>query len=751
MAIDPICKMEVDESTDLTCEKDGKTFYFCSEYCLKKFKGEEVETPKEVTKAYFCPMCPGVESDEPGTCPKCGMALEAAQPGLGGENAELLDMQRRFWGAMILTIPLFIIAMGDMIPGLPIGAWIPMPVNAWIQLALCTPVVWWAGWPLMTRGAQSFRTWNLNMFSLIALGVGAAYFFSLFAMLFPALLPAHLVDHAHPPIYFEAAAVITALVLMGQVMELRARERTGTAIRELMALTPDIARVIVDGEEKEVSLEDVQEGALLRVRPGEKIPVDGIVTEGNSAVDESMLTGEPIPVEKVVDDPVTGGTLNKSGSFVMRAERVGKATTLSRIIDMVAQAQRSRAPVQRLVDRVAAVFVPIVVAVAVIAFIAWFFVGPDPRLAYAIVSAVSVLIIACPCALGLATPMSIMVGVGRGAKAGVLIKNAEAIERLSHVDTVVLDKTGTLTAGKPSLTEVEPLADYDEEQVLRWAASAEQQSEHPLAHAVVTAARERDITLDKPSSFHAVTGGGIEAQLDGREILIGNLEFLQERHITCSDAVVESMQQARERGETVVLLTVDGDVAGVLHITDPIRDTAKEAVRELHALGLRVVMATGDHERTARHVAEQLGIDTVEAGMKPEAKHDLVKRLQEEGRHVAMAGDGINDAPALAAAHVGLAMGSGADVAMESAGITLLKSDVQGIVRAVRLSHFMMRNIKQNLFFAFFYNALGVPIAAGVLYPFIGLLLNPMIAGAAMSFSSVSVITNALRLRRCRL
>lgn len=751
MAIDPICKMEVDESTDLRCEKDGKTFYFCSEHCLKKFKGEAVDAPQDVSKAYFCPMCPGVESDEPGTCPKCGMALEAARPGMDGENAELKDMQRRFVGALILTVPLFIIAMGDMIPGLSIGDFIPTHLNPWIQLALCTPVVWWAGWPLLTRGAQSFRTWNLNMFSLIALGVGAAYFFSLFAMLFPALLPAYMVDHAHPPIYFEAAAVITALVLMGQVMELRARERTGTAIRELMELTPDTARVLIEGEEKEVPLEEVQEGALLRVRPGEKIPVDGIVTEGSSAVDESMLTGEPIPVEKGVDDPVTGGTLNKSGSFVMRAERVGKETTLSRIINMVAQAQRSRAPVQRLVDRVAAVFVPIVVAVAVAAFFVWFFFGPDPRLAYAIVSAVSVLIIACPCALGLATPMSIMVGVGRGARAGVLIKNAEAIERLSHVDTVVLDKTGTLTTGKPSLTEVEPLADYEEEQILRWAASAEQQSEHPLAHAVVTAARERDIKLDSPSSFNAVTGGGIEAELDGREILIGNLAFLQERQITCPDAVVESMQRYRDRGETLVLLSVDRDIAGILHITDPIRDTAKDAVRELHALGLQVVMATGDHERTARHVAKQLGIDIVEAGMKPEAKHDLVKRLQEEGRHVAMAGDGINDAPALAAAHVGLAMGSGADVAMESAGITLLKSDVQGIVRAVRLSHSMMRNIKQNLFFAFFYNALGVPIAAGVLYPFIGLLLNPMMAGAAMSFSSVSVIANALRLRRSEL
>ncbi len=744
--------MEADESTELTCEKDGKTWYFCSEYCLKKFKGEDVETPGAVTKAYFCPMCPGVESDTPDTCPKCGMALEAAGPvAADAPNIELMDMQRRFWAALAFTVPLFIIAMGDMIPFLHVLRFIPPHVNVWIQLALCTPVVWWAGWPLMQRGAMSFRTWNLNMFSLIAIGVSAAYFFSIFAMLFPALLPAHLIDHAHPPVYFEAAGVITTLVLMGQVMEIRARERTGAAIRELMELAPSMARVIENGNEKEVALDEIRTGDLLRVRPGEKVPVDGIVTEGHSAVDESMLTGEPIPVDKNSDDTVTGGTLNTSGSFVMRAERVGKDTMLARIIAMVAQAQRSRAPVQRLADRVAAVFVPIVIVVAIVAFMTWYFVGPDPRLAYAIVSAVSVLIIACPCALGLATPMSIMVGVGRGAKAGVLIRNAEAIERLSNVDTIVLDKTGTLTEGKPALTHVEPLQGYSREDVLRWTASVEQQSEHPLAHAVVMAAREEHMALTQPARFDAVTGGGVNAELDGKSVLIGNPDFLKEHNVTWPDDLSGSMEQARARGETLVLVSVDGQVVGLLHITDPIRATAQAAVRELHALGLRVIMATGDHERTARHVAEQLGIDAVEAGMKPEGKHDLVQRLQDNGQTVAMAGDGINDAPALAAAHVGLAMGSGADVAMESAGITLLKSDVQGIVRAVRLSRHMMRNIKQNLFFAFFYNALGVPIAAGVLYPFLGLLLNPMIAGAAMSFSSVSVISNALRLRRCRL
>lgn len=810
MAIDPICHMEVDEATALSTEQDGAEFYFCSEHCRTKFLAAPTEpashaecchaepatvalqtsTPSNTSK-YICPMCEGVASDSPGNCPKCGMALELAappatshkaiytcpmhpeieqdQPGTcprcGMElepkfvtseepdegDAELQTMTRRFWVSVVLGLPVFLMAMLPMV-GVPLNQWIPSSVSKWVQFILCTPVVLWAGWPFIERGWRSVITWNLNMFTLVALGVGAAYFYSGFALLFPGLIPEAFREAGSVQVYFEAAAMITSLVLLGQVLELRARRRTGAAIRELLSLAPPTATVVRNGQETEVPLEHVKQGDTLRVHPGEKIPVDGTVVEGQSAVDESMITGEPIPVGKGVEDEVIGGTVNQTGSFLMRAETVGEDTILSQIIGMVANAQRSRAPIQRVADTVAGYFVPVVVLAAVITFIVWAVFPPrQPALAYALVNAVAVLIVACPCALGLATPMSIMVGVGRGAKEGVLIKDAAVLETLEQIDTIVVDKTGTLTVGKPSLTECIPTESFSEAELLMFAASVERSSEHPLGHAIVQAARDRDIQTAAVENFDSITGGGVHGTVQNREVLIGKRPLLEEKDVQGLAALSERASQLQGQGHTLMYVAVNGRFAGLLAVSDPIKESTPDAVRTLHQLGLRVIMLTGDNDKTAQTVADKLGIDEFKAGVRPQDKHQFVKELQASGRRVAMAGDGINDAPALAQADVGIAMGTGTDVAIEAAGVTLVKGDLRGIVKALQLSRRVMTNIRQNLFFAFIYNMLGVPIAAGVLYPVFHLLLNPMIAAAAMSFSSVSVISNALRLRHARL
>ncbi len=697
---------------------------------------------------FTCPMHPEIEQDHPGDCPICGMALEpktaSAEP--AEDDGKLRDMTRRFWIGAALTLPVFLLAMAHLLPNAP--HWTMGAASRWTQFALTTPVVFWAGWPFFVRGARSLRTGNLNMFTLIALGVGAAYVFSATAILAPGWFPAAVSAHHGPLIYFEAAAVIVVLVLLGQVLELRARSRTGSAIRALLELAPTTARLVENGTERDVPLAEVREGATLRVRPGEKIPVDGVIVEGRSSLDESMLTGEPLPVEKGAGDPVTGGTINGTGSFLFRAERVGGETVLAQIVDMVASAQRSRAPIQALADRVAGWFVPAVLAVAVVAFVGWFWLGPEPRLAYALVAAVSVLIIACPCALGLATPMSIMVGVGRGAQAGVLVKEAAALERLEKVDTLVVDKTGTLTEGRPRLVEVHPTANFDALELLSAAASVEQLSEHPLAAAVVAGAKTQKLALQPAQNFQSFTGGGVRGEIDGREVLVGQRSFLESRNIPAVAGLASTAEAWQQQGQTVIFVAIGGQTAGLLSVADPIKNSAPEAIRALHTLGLKILMLTGDHARTAEAVAKKLGIDEVEAGVAPGDKHARIAALRRSGKIVAMAGDGINDAPALAAADVGIAMGTGSAVALESAGITLLRGDLRGLVRAVHLSRALMRNIRQNLLFAFLYNALGIPLAAGALYPFFGLLLSPMIAGAAMSLSSVSVIANALRLRR---
>jgi Cu+-exporting ATPase len=633
--------------------------------------------------------------------------------------------------------------------GLPMERWLDQTTDRWLQLLLATPVVLWAGWPFFDRGVRSFATGHLNMFTLIAIGTGAAYLSSVVAVLFPAVIPHHFRHDGHVPVYFEAAAAIITLVLLGQLLELRARHRTGAAIRELLSLAPPLARVLRDGEEREVPLDDVRVGDVLRVRPGEKIPVDGRLTDGESAVEESMLTGEPMPVEKRPGDAVIGGTLNQTGAFLMTADKVGQDTVLSRIIGMVADAQRSRAPIQRVADAVAGYFVPAVLAIGAITFLVWAIAAPEqPPLAWALVNSVAVLIIACPCALGLATPMSIMVGIGRGAREGVLVKNAEVLERLEKVDTVVVDKTGTLTAGRPSLTECLPIASMNEADLLRTAAGVEQHSEHPLARAIVSGARERGLPLPLAARFASVTGGGARGTVEGREVLVGKRAWLVEQGVADLGALDDRADSLQRQGRTVMHVAMDGRLTGIIAVSDPIKPSATEAVRSLHDMGLRVIMLTGDSEQTARTVAGQLGIDEFRAGVKPEGKHALVKTLRAEGRTVAMAGDGINDAPALAGADVGIAMGTGTDAAIESAGVTLVKGDLRGIVKAIDLGRHTMRNIRQNLFFALVYNAIGVPIAAGVLYPLSHhLLLNPMIAAAAMSLSSVSVVANALRLR----
>ena len=780
---DPVCGMKVDPTEAAgRSEYSGVTYHFCSGHCKLAFdqdpakyadeadgkrsphadhdRGPEApvaDTPvtPESTR-YTCPMHPQIIRDRPGSCPICGMALEPVTATGDDANPELAEMGRRFWGSLALTVPLLAMAMGEMIPTL--RGVVPPHASAWIQLALATPVVIWGGWPFFVRGWASLVHRSLNMFTLIALGTGAAYIYSLIATLLPALIPASFRTLGGVvPLYFEAASVITTLVLLGQVLELRARSQTSGAIKALLGLAPKTARLLrEDGTEEDVPLDQVRVGDRLRVRPGEKVPVDGQVIEGRSTIDESMITGEPIPVAKEPGGIVMGGTVNGTGSLVLRAERVGSETMLARIVQLVGEAQRSRAPIQRLADVVSAYFVPAVIATAVVTFITWAMFGPEPRLAHALVNAVAVLIIACPCALGLATPMSIMVGTGRGAQAGVLIKDAEALETLERVDTVVVDKTGTLTEGKPRLVTVVATTGQDEAELVRLAATLERGSEHPLAAAIAAGAKERGIDLAKAEAkakaegFNSLTGQGVRGTVAGRALAIGNRSLLDSMGID-PGALAARAEELRREGQTVVFVVIDGRAEGLLGIVDPIKESTPEAVGMLHAEGLRVVMLTGDHRTTAEAVARRLGLDDVRADVLPDQKADVIRRLQSEGRIVAMAGDGINDAPALAQAEVGIAMGTGTDVAMESAGVTLVKGDLRGIARARRLSGATMRNIRQNLAFAFLYNVLGVPIAAGVLYPVFGLLLSPMIASAAMTFSSVSVILNALRLRRVSL
>ncbi|MEO8379153.1 MAG: heavy metal translocating P-type ATPase [Acidobacteriota bacterium] len=797
-ALDPVCGMTIDPARAAGfSEHGGETSYFCSLSCKTKFDANPgaytSKAPQRVAAAtprarrtYVCPMDPEVRQDHPGACPKCGMALEpeavirptttiewtcpmhpeivrdapgscpicgmALEPRtiqIEDENPELVDMTRRFWISTALTVPLVAFVMLRHLPGVDLIPHALMPWVSWIELALSAPVVLWGGWPFFVRAWNSLVFRHLNMFTLIGLGVSVAFLYSLVATIAPYLFPASFRDHAgNVGVYYEAAAAIVALVLLGQVMELRARSRTGAAIRALLGLAPKTARrVAKDGSEQDVALDQVRVGDLLRIRPGEKVPVDGVVVEGASNIDESMVTGEPLPVEKHADDRVIGATVNATGSLVMRAERVGSDTLLAQIVNMVAQAQRSRAPIQKLVDQVAAWFVPAVIAIAIVTFAVWAFVGPQPRLVYAIVNAVAVLIIACPCALGLATPMSIMVAAGKGATAGVLFRNAEAIEVLRKVDTLVIDKTGTLTVGKPQLASVVAVAGIEENELLRLAASVERASEHPLAAAIISGAEGRGATVRPASEFASITGKGVRGVVDGKQVALGNRTLLTELGIDAGE-LVERAETLRTDGQTVMFVVIDGKPAGLIGVADPVKETTSDAIRELHREGLRIVMLTGDSETTAKAVAAKLGIDEVIAEVLPDQKAEAVKRLQREGHIVAMAGDGINDAPALAQAEVGIAMGTGTDVAMESAGVTLVKGDLRGIVRARRLSNATMSNIRQNLFFAFVYNAVGVPIAAGVLYPFFGILLSPMIAAAAMSFSSVSVIANALRLRR---
>ncbi len=698
-------------------------------------------------------MHPEIEQKGPGNCPICGMALEPkGVPAVDdGPNPELIDFSRRFWFGLVLTVPLLVLAMGPYV-GLPVESWVEPRLSRLVELFLATPVVLWSGWPFFVRGWQSVLNKSPNMFTLIAMGTGAAYIYSSIAALMPDIFPdAFRAEDGSVAVYFEAAAVIIVLVLLGQVLELRARERTGGAIRALLDLAPKTARIVrEDGSEEDIPLEEVQQGDLLRIRPGDKIPVDGEVVEGTSHVDESLLTGEPVPAEKEPGDSVTGGTINGNGTFVFRATRVGADTMLSQIVTMVAEAQRSRAPIQKLADSVSGIFVPLVVLSAVIAFVAWSVWGPNPPMAYGLIAAVSVLIIACPCALGLATPISIMVSTGRGAQAGVLIKNAEALERFAKVDTLVVDKTGTLTEGKPKLTGVIVVNNGNEDDLLRAAAALEQGSAHPLAEAIVEAAKAKSLEIPPAEDFHSHSGMGVTGQVDGHSLVLGNARMMNETGIQ-DEAFIQKADAQREEGATVMFLAMDGKPAALLVVTDPIKQSTDEAIWALHKEGLKIIMATGDHVRTAQAVADKLGIDEIRAGVMPEDKAELVKSLQAKGHKVAMAGDGVNDSPALAQADVGIAMGTGADVAVESAGITLLRGDLRGIVRARRLSEATMKNIRQNLFFAFAYNALGVPIAAGVLYPVFGILLSPMIAAAAMSFSSFSVISNALRLRRVKL
>ncbi|MBZ5699739.1 MAG: heavy metal translocating P-type ATPase [Acidobacteriia bacterium] len=806
---DPVCGMTVDPArATVTYEHAGKTYYFCCRGCQGKFRAEpgkylkpselhasreafsvKVEpapapktlvgispaashavqiapaparrqgalpaaAPPATKSEYTCPMHPEIVRGEPGSCPICGMALEPRTITVAeGKNPELVDMTRRFWVCTTLTVPILLVAMADLVPDISrLMQWASPRTWQWFELILATPVVLWGGWPFFVRGWRSIVNWSLNMFTLIGLGVGVAYSFSVVGALFPEIFPASFRGEGGAvAVYFEAAAAITTLVLLGQVMELRARSRTGAAIKALLGLAPKTARLIhEDGSEVDVPLDQVKPGDRLRVRPGEKIPVDGVVLEGSSSVDESMISGEPIPVEKQKGARITGATVNGTGSLVMKADRVGSETLLAQIVRMVSEAQRSRAPIQKLADIVAGYFVPVVISVAAVTFVIWGLWGPDPRMAHAVINAVAVLIVACPCALGLATPMSIMVATGRGAALGVLFKNAEAIELMRRVDTLVVDKTGTLTEGKPKLVSVEPVDGFEADKLLRLAGTLERGSEHPLAAAIVKGAEERGVKLSSTEGFESLTGRGVRGRVENYLVALGNRKFLEELGVD-PGAFSAKAETMRADGQTVMFVVVENKIAGLLGVADPIKQTTPEAIRQLHEDGIRIVVLTGDSRTTAQAVAAKLQIDEVIAEVLPQDKASIVKRLQGEGRFVAMAGDGINDAPALAQAQVGIAMGTGTDVAMESAGVTLVKGDLRGIVRARSLSRATMRNIKQNLFFAFVYNSLGVPIAAGILYPFFGLLLSPMIAAAAMSFSSVSVITNALRLRRINL
>ena len=759
-AIDPVCGMRVDPATArhrFAC--NGQDYYFCSGRCRERFEAEPEKflQPKQAEPAapagtiYTCPMHPQIRQVGPGSCPICGMALEPAVASLDAPpNAELADMTRRFWAGLVLALPAVVLEMGGHLVG---GhGWVDQTLSNWIQLVFATPVVLWAGWPFFVRGWQSLMTRNLNMFTLIAMGTGVAYVYSVIGTVVPESFPATFRGHGGAvAVYFEAAAVITVLVLLGQVLELRAREATSGAIKALLELTPKTARRVGDdGADHEVQIDGLVVGDKLRVRPGEKVPVDGVILEGRSSLDESLVTGESMPVSKEAGGKVIAGTLNQSGGFVMRADKVGRDTLLSQIVKMVAEAQRSRAPIQRLADQVAGWFVPVVIVTALIAFGVWAYFGPEPRMAFGLVAAVSVLIIACPCALGLATPMSIMVGVGRGAAAGVLIKNAEALERMEKIDTLVVDKTGTLTEGKPKVVSIVPAAGFDENEILRLAASVERASEHPLADAIVRSAKERNLDLNKVEEFDSPTGKGAAGRVDGKSILLGNSNFLMSRGIE-TQSLNDDGERMRADGATVINIAVDGKLAGLFAIADPVKQSTPAALKALAAEGVKVIMLTGDNRTTANAVARTLGIAEVEAEVLPDQKSAVVARLQKAGRIVAMAGDGVNDAPALAAAEVGIAMGTGTDVAMESAGITLLKGDLNGIVRARKLSRATMGNIRQNLFFAFIYNAAGIPIAAGILYPTFGILLSPIIAAAAMALSSVSVVGNALRLRVARL
>ena len=797
--IDPVCKMTIeDKDAVATSAYKGTTYYFCSEACKEKFAknpsafispvvsdsekkasgkgkfftcpmhpeicqeepglckkcGMALEASVTLSKTeWTCPMHPEVVSDKPGDCPKCGMALEPRTVTADEEkNPELISMSRRFWVSLVLSVPVVLIAMRHLIPGMAaIERLVPIEILKWLEFILATPVVLWGGWPFFVRGWQSVVNRSPNMFTLIGLGVSVAYVYSVIAALFPDIFPGSFRgESGEVGVYFEAAAVIVTLVLLGQILELKARSRTGAAIKALLGLAPKTARRISNGKEEDVPLEHINPGDLLRIRPGEKIPVDGVVAEGSSSVDESMVTGEPIPVSKQAGDRVIGATVNGTGTLVMKAEKVGAETLLAQIVHMVAEAQRSRAPIQKLVDIVAGYFVQAVISIAVITFIVWAWIGPEPRFVYALINAVAVLIIACPCALGLATPMSIMVATGKGATMGVLFKNAEAIEVMKKVNTLVVDKTGTLTVGKPKLVEIVSSGEFDEKSILHFAASLERGSEHPLAAAIVKGADEKGISLVNVESFESITGKGVSGKVEGRDVALGNLKLLGDLGIDPGE-LSQKAETMRQDGQTVMFLTVNRKAAGLLGVADPIKDTTAEAIKWLHKDGVNIVMLTGDSRTTANAVAKKLGLDNVVSEVLPDQKADAVKRFQDEGRIVAMAGDGINDAPALAQAHVGIAMGTGTDVAMESAGVTLVKGDLRGILRARLLSRATMRNIKQNLFFAFVYNSLGVPVAAGILYPFFGILLSPIIAAAAMSFSSVSVVSNALRLRRAKL
>lgn len=760
-AIDPVCGMEVDPAiAEHHAAHAGVEHYFCSAGCQRKFESDpahyvSVKAPAQAAAPldaiWTCPMHPEIQRPKPGSCPICGMALEPLLPSAtAGPSAEYRDMRLRFWVGLALALPVFALEMGGHLTGLHMS--LGRETNNWVQMLLATPVVLWAGWPFFARGWQSVRNRSLNMFSLIAMGTGVAWLYSMVAALAPAIFPAAFrAADGSVAVYFEAAAVITVLVLLGQVLELRARETTSGAIRALLDLTPKLARRLrADGSDEEVTLEEVGVGDILRIRPGEKVPVDGLITEGRGTVDESMVTGESMPVTKDIGAALIGGTINQTGALLMRSEKVGRDTMLARIVQMVADAQRSRAPIQRLADKVSAWFVPAVIAIALAAFATWSLLGPAPAMAYGLIAAVSVLIIACPCALGLATPMSIMVGVGRGAEAGVLIKNAEALERMEKVDTLVVDKTGTLTEGKPSVVAIEVAEGFAEEQILRIAASLERTSEHPLAHAIVKAAADRGLELQEPSSVDQPIGKGIIGIVEQQVILAGNAGFLADHDIDL-DALAGTADRLRSDGATAIFLAINGVAAGVIAIADPVKETTPDALRALGEAGIRVIMLTGDNRRTAEAIARKLGISDIEADVLPDQKSAVVMRLRAEGRVVAMAGDGVNDAPALAAADVGIAMGSGTDVAIESAGITLLRGDLMGIVRARHLSQATMGNIRQNLFFAFAYNVAGIPVAAGILYPTFGLLLSPIIAASAMALSSVSVIANALRLRFVRI